>query len=208
MESDRSCGCAAGDASRNLLARQACRAVPHLLAELPAADISRRRHLDGAVCAGRQTVVYAAQLEGKPPELFTRVSTAPRRVRSASRARRSSPSPPPARWRSCFAPRIDLPFRAPHSDLSVDPIRLRGIARGSAARRRRAAGAPRGHVPRGLEPGRQVARASCANVGGKNRIEFPAGRVLFEDNAAIQSAISVSPSGDRVAFVFNRSISR
>ena len=35
-----------------------------------------------------------------------------------------------------------------------------------------------------------------------NRLEFPAGRVLFEDNAAHANRISVSPSGDRVAFVF------
>ena len=48
-----------------------------------------------------QTVVYAAQWEGKPPSSSPRASTAPRRVRSASRGRRFSPSPPPARWRFC-----------------------------------------------------------------------------------------------------------
>ena len=44
--------------------------------------------------------------------------------------------------------------------------------------------------------------AVMRTVGGMNRLEFPAGRVLFEDNTAHANRISVSPSGDRVAFVF------
>ena len=43
-------------------------------------------------------------------------------------------------------------------------------------------------------------------AGGKNRVEFPAGRVLYENNQP-SPRISISPSGDRVAFVTPRGIS-
>ena len=150
---------------------------------------------------GGQTVVYTAQFEGKPPSSLPRASTAPRRVRSASQGRRFSPSPPPARWRFCIAPRFGLLFQVPHSDLSANPTLLRGVL----AEAPLAGGAPRElleetYLADWSPDGKSL--AVMRNVGGTNRLEFPAGRVLFEDNAAHANRISVSPSGDRVAFVF------
>ena len=100
-----------------------------------------------------------------------------------------------------IAPRFGLLFQVPHSDLSVNPTLLRGVL----AEAPLAGGAPRElledtYLADWSPDGKSL--ALVRHVGGMNRLEFPAGRVLFEDNAAHANRISVSPSGDRVAFVF------
>src|SRR5204862_2379420 len=126
-----------------------------------------------------QTVVYAAESEGKPPELFT--------------ARLDSPEPrslglPPAEIFSIsssgqmallLAPRFSPFFRAPHSDVSVDPGRLRGtLAEASLA-----GGAPRElledvYFADWSPDGKSL--AVVRYIGGKNRIEFPEGKMLYQ----------------------------
>jgi serine/threonine protein kinase/Tol biopolymer transport system component len=154
-----------------------------------------------------QTVVYAAQWEGKPPELFTaRLDSPETRSLGLSRAEILSISSS-GQMALLLAPRFGLLFRAPHSDVSVDPSRLRGVL----AEAPLAGGAPR-ELLEGVyfadwsPDGKSL--AVSRHVGGKNRIEFPAGRVLYESSAVSYPRISISPSGDRVAFVskFNLSV--
>ena len=129
-----------------------------------------------------QTVVYAAQWEGKPPELFTaRLDSPEARSLGLSRAEILSISSS-GQMALLLAPRFGLLFRAPHSDLSVDPSRLRGVL----AEAPLAGGAPRElledvYFADWSPDGKSL--AVVRDVGGKNRLEFPAGRVLFEDKA-------------------------
>ncbi len=148
-----------------------------------------------------QTVVYAAQWEGKPSELLTaRLDSPETRSLGISGAEILSISST-GQMALLLAPRFGPFFRAPHSHLSGDPTRLRGVL----AEAPLAGGAPRellGDVyladwgPDGKSLG--VVRYA----GGKNRLEFPAGRVLFEGDPVLYPRLSISPSGDRVAFVY------
>ena len=147
-----------------------------------------------------QTVVYTAQWEGKPPELFTaRLDSPETRSLGLSRAEILSISSS-GQMALLLAPRFSLLSRAPHSDLSVDPRRLRGVL----AEAPLAGGAPRELLEdvdfADWSPdGKSLAVIRYAE--GKNRVEFPAGRVLYEFNAGLPAhRISISPSGDRVAF--------
>ncbi len=147
-----------------------------------------------------QTVVYTAQWEGKPPELFTaRLDSPETRSLGLSRAEILSISSS-GQMALLLAPRFSLLSRAPHSDLSVDPRRLRGVLAEASL----AGGAPRELLEETYfadwsPDGKSL--AVVRYVEGKNRVEFPAGRVLYEFNAGVVAhRISISPSGDRVAF--------
>jgi serine/threonine protein kinase len=146
-----------------------------------------------------QTIVYAAQWEGKPPELFTtRLDSPETRSLGLSRAEILSISSS-GQMALLLAPRSSLLFRAPHSDLSIAPMRMLGVL----AEAPLVGGAPRElledvSVADWSPDGKSLAVAR--SVAGKNRIEFPMGRVLFE-SSAWYPRLSISPSGDRVAFV-------
>jgi serine/threonine protein kinase len=160
------------------------------------ADISTARFApDG------QMVVYAAQWEGKPLELFiARLDSPETRSLGLSRAEILSISSS-GQMALLLAPRFGLLFRSPHGDLSVDPTLFRGVL----AEAPLAGGAPRElldevYFAEWSPDGKAL--AVVHHVGEKNRIEFPAGRVLYESHWAISPPrISISPSGDRVAFV-------
>ena len=147
-----------------------------------------------------QTVVYAAQWEGKPTELFTaRLDSPETRSLGFSRAEILSISSS-GQMALLLEPRFGLLFRAPHSDLSVDPSRLRGML----AEAPLAGGAPRELLEEAYfadwsPDGKSLAVVHYA--GGKNRLEFPEGRLLYESNDVSYPRISISPTGDRVAFV-------
>jgi hypothetical protein len=152
-----------------------------------------------------QTVVYAAQWEGKPSELFTvRLDSPETRSLGLSNAEILSISSS-GQMALLLAPRSGLFFRAPHSDVPVAPFRLRGML----------AEAPLGGgAPRELLEGVYFADwspdgkslAVSRHFGDKSRLEFPAGRVLFESPLHYLRSISISPSGDRVAFALMRNL--
>jgi eukaryotic-like serine/threonine-protein kinase len=152
-----------------------------------------------------QTVVYAAQWEGKPSELFTaRLDSPETRSLGLSSVEILSISSF-GQMALLLAPRIGPVFRPPHSGLSAAPPLLRGVL----AEAPLAGGAPRElleevYFADWSPDGKSLAVVRYA--GGKNRLEFPAGRVLFESNAALYPRISVSPSGDRVAFVYRSNL--
>jgi dipeptidyl aminopeptidase/acylaminoacyl peptidase len=146
-----------------------------------------------------QTVVYAAQWEGKPSELFAaRLDSPETRQLGLSRAEILSISST-GQMALLIAPRLAELFRPPHSDLNVNPARLIGVL----AEVPLAGGAPR-------ELLENVAFADWSPDGkslavarggaGKQRIEFPVGHVIFEANVLLPR-IAISPSGDRLAFV-------
>jgi Tol biopolymer transport system component len=148
-----------------------------------------------------QTVVYAAQWEGKAPELFTaRLDSPETRSLGLSRVEILSISSS-GQMALLLAPRFGLLFRPPHSDLPFDLRRLVGVL----AEAPLAGGAPRElledvYTADWSPDGKSL--AVMRYLGGKLRLEFPAGRVLYESNAVAYPRISISPSGDRVAFVF------
>jgi eukaryotic-like serine/threonine-protein kinase len=152
-----------------------------------------------------QTVVYAAQLEGKPPELFTARLDSPETRSLGLPAAEILSISSSGEMAILLAPRLSPSFRAPHSDVSTDPSRLRGtLAEASLA-----GGAPRElledvYFAEWGPDGKSLALVRY--VGGKNRIEFPQGRVLNEVSAPTYPRISISPSGDRVAFAAFRNL--
>ena len=139
-----------------------------------------------------------------PPSSSPPASTAPSRAPSASRGRRFSRSPPPARWRFCSRGRSAPFFGAALGSFRAGNGPALGDAGRGADRRWRTAGAARKSVFGGLEPGRQVTRRRP-----RRRRQDPArvsrGRVLHEDNQPLYPRPSVSPSGDQVAFLYKRS---
>ena len=189
----------AGRTGGNLLGRPARRTVrtapPHFRQlTFRGAGISTARFAPGG-----QSVVYAAQWEGKPPELFTaRLDSPEARSLGLSRAEILSISSA-GQMALLVAPQFALFFRVPHSDLSVDPSRLRGVL----AEEPLAGGAPQElfedvYLADWSPDGKSL--ALVRHVGGTNRLEFPAGRVLSK-TTRVSRRISFSPSGDRVAFV-------
>jgi Tol biopolymer transport system component len=146
-----------------------------------------------------QTVVYAAQWEGKPSELFTaRLDSPETRSLGLSGAEILSISSS-GMMALLLPPRFTTLFRPPHSDVNIAPFRARGVL----AEAPLAGGAPREllesvSLADWSPDGKSLAVART--VSGKARIEFPVGRTLVEANVMYFRA-SVSPSGDRVAFV-------
>jgi hypothetical protein len=145
-----------------------------------------------------QTVVYAAQWEGKPPELFTaRLDSPETRPLGLSGAEILSISSS-GQMALLIAPPFSALFRPPHSDVNVNPVRLSGVL----AEAPLAGGAPRElldnvYFADWSPDGKSLAVGR--GVPGKDRIEFPVGRVIFEANV-IYPRIAVSRSGNRVAF--------
>src|SRR5262245_29444653 len=151
-----------------------------------------------------QTVVYAAQWEGKQSELFTtRLDNPETRPLGLSGAEILSISSS-GRMALLLAPRTTLLFRAPHSDLNLTPSRMMGVLAEASL----AGGAPRELLEdvssadwspdaRSLAVGRLIA--------GKYHIEFPEGRAIFEGNI-LSTNVAVSPSADRVAFGYLKSL--
>jgi dipeptidyl aminopeptidase/acylaminoacyl peptidase len=147
-----------------------------------------------------QTVVYAAQWEGEHPELFTaRLDSPETRSLGLSRAEILSISSS-GQMALLLAPRFGPVFRPPHSDTWTGDLgRLRGVL----AEAPLAGGAPRElledvYVADWSPDGKSL--AVMRRVAGKNWLEFPAGRVLYE-SVLKRARISISPSGDRIAFV-------
>ncbi|HEU5250120.1 MAG TPA: protein kinase [Thermoanaerobaculia bacterium] len=147
-----------------------------------------------------QTVVYAAQWEGKPPELFTaRIDSPETRSLGLSGAEILSISSS-GQMALLLAPRFVLRFRPAH--LAV--LHNLRFSRGMLAEAPLAGGAPRElledvYSAAWSPDGKSLAVTRF--VGGKNRVEFPAGRVLYESSSLWYPRVSISPSGDRIAFV-------
>ena len=147
-----------------------------------------------------QTIVYAAQWEGKPPELFTtRLDSPETRSLGLPSAEILSISPSGHMALLLTPPRLGALSRLPHSDIPTRPFS------GILAEASLAGGAPRELLDNvwsaDLSP-RGDSFAIFREVGGKNRLEFPVGRVLYEKSRGVLFLRpSISPSGDRVAFV-------
>ena len=148
-----------------------------------------------------QSVVYAAQWEGKPSELFTsRVDSPGARSLGLSRAEILSISSA-GEMALVLAPPFAPIFRSPHSDI----VGREGSSyEGTLARAPLAGGAPRELLEdvaaADWSPdGKSLAvMRRVADIGG--RLEFPPGRVLFEGNFIRTNRISMSPTGDRIVF--------
>jgi serine/threonine protein kinase len=153
-----------------------------------------------------QTVVYAAQLEGNPSELFTvRLDSPGERSLGLSRTEILSISSS-GQMAVLLTSRFSSNFRGPHSDLFG---RDWGPLWGTLAEAPLAGGAPRElfedvSSAAWSPDGKSVALAR--SVGDKVRLEFPVGRVLDQNNQAVYQHLSVAPSGDRVAFVRFRNL--
>jgi Tol biopolymer transport system component len=147
-----------------------------------------------------QSVVYAAQWEGKPSELFTtRVDSPGARPLGLSRAEIVSISSS-GQMALVLAPPFGPIFRSPHSDIMG---REGGVIVGTLAEAPLSGGAPRelleGVAAADWGPdGKSLATMRYGGVRG--RLEFPPGKVLFEANFIRANRISISPTGDRVAF--------
>ena len=128
-----------------------------------------------------RTVVYAANWEGTPMTLYT-----------------AQPGNPESRSLEVQA-NLCAVSRTGELAILLQPAGRRRRARPDAARRRRAARGTR-RRPRGaLEPEWRRARRRSHVVDGRQRLEYPIGRVLYEPSGWM-SSISISPSGDRIAF--------
>jgi serine/threonine protein kinase len=148
-----------------------------------------------------QTIVYAAQWEGKPSELFTaRVDSPGARSLGLSRAEIVSISSS-GQMALVLAPPFGPIFRSPHSDLMG---REGGVLVGTLAEAPLAGGAPRELLEGVSAADWSVDGKSLAVMrygqGVKGRLEFPPGKVLFEANFIRANRVSISPAGDRVAF--------
>ncbi len=154
-----------------------------------------------------QTIVYSAQWEGRPSELFTaRVDSPEARSLGLTRTEILSISSS-GQMALLLAPRFGPIFLSPHSDLVG---REAGPLSGILAEAPLAGGAPR-------ELLEDVGSADWSPDGKslaitrhvqdiKFRLEFPAGRVLFEANFLRPKRISISPAGDRVAFLLRHDL--
>ena len=153
-----------------------------------------------------QTVVYAAHWEGMPSELLTaRLDNPGSSSLGFSRAEILSISTS-GQMALLLTPRFGPIFLAPHSDLFG---RESGVLSGVLAEAPLGGGAPRELLEQVSSADWSPDGKSLAVVrglGGKSRLEFPAGRLLHENNQMVYSRPSISPAGDRVAFLFLRSL--
>ncbi|HYV40171.1 MAG TPA: protein kinase [Thermoanaerobaculia bacterium] len=152
-------------------------------------QLTFRRGLIGAArfAPDTQTVVYSAAWEGDPEQLFS--------------SRPGSPE-----FSSLPVPTSTLCGVSPSGELALklDPRFVRGFTwSGTLARAPMAGGTPR-EVLEAVQwadwspDGKSF--AIVRDSGGKNRLEFPAGKVLYETGGFI-SHPRISPRGDLVAFV-------
>jgi len=133
-----------------------------------------------------QTVVYSASWDGRPPAIYLKRPESPDAVPlelSNAELLAISPSGEMA---------IQLNRRAAHT----------GVSRGTLARAALTGGAPRevaedvNQVDWGPDGSLVVAR----DVGGKGRLEYPLGKMLFETTGHV-SFPRFSPRGDLIAFI-------
>ncbi len=136
---------------------------------------------------GGQTVVYSAEWEGNPPELF-------------------STRPGTPEFQSISVPSAKLLAVALSGELALQlsPRFARGFTwTGTLARAPLTGGAPRevlegAHWAEWSPDGKEF--AVVRDFGGKNRIEFPIGKPLYETGGFV-SHLRVSPKADLVAFL-------
>jgi serine/threonine protein kinase len=134
-----------------------------------------------------QTIVYSAAWDGKPLKLFLK--------------HQSSPDSLP----------LDLPSAnllgiSPSGEMAIAIDCLSnhpGICRGTLARAALTGGSPR-RVEEGIQDADWSADGSemliARDVGGKARIEYPRGKVLYETSGHVSYA-RLSPKGDSIAFL-------
>ena len=134
-----------------------------------------------------QTIVYSASWDGKPLKLFLK--------------HQSSPDSLP----------LDLPSAnllgiSPSGEMAIALDCLSnhpGICRGTLARAALTGGSPRS-VEEGIQDADWSADGSemliARDVGGKARIEYPRGKVLYETSGHVSYA-RLSPKGDLIAFL-------
>jgi len=134
-----------------------------------------------------QTIVYSASWDGKPLRLFLK--------------HQSSPDSLP----------LDLPSAnllgiSPSGEMAIALDCLSnhpGICRGTLARAALTGGSPRS-VEEGIQDADWSADGSemliARDVGGKARIEYPRGKVLYETSGHVSYA-RLSPKGDSIAFL-------
>ena len=134
-----------------------------------------------------QTILYSAGWDGRPIEIFLTRSRAPSRARSVSPAPRCSRSPIRRDGGLAQPPRFDPVYAERHAR----PDRMTG------------GGAPREILEdvqwADWSPDGQ-SLAVVRDLGGKVRLEYPIGKVLYETAGWI-SHPRVSPEGDVVAFL-------
>jgi len=134
-----------------------------------------------------QTIVYSAAWEGRPWDVFT--------TRVGSPESRSLGVP---------GSEILAISSAGELALSLDSRQIKNMVfNGTLARMPLVGGAPRQvledvHWADWSPDGTSL--AVVRNVGGKDRLEFPIGKVLYETNGWI-SHPRISPKGDRIAFI-------
>jgi Tol biopolymer transport system component/predicted Ser/Thr protein kinase len=134
-----------------------------------------------------QTIVYSAAWEGKPPDVFT--------------TRVGSPES-----RSLGVPGSEVLAISSSGELaiSLDSRQIKNMVfNGTLARMPLVGGAPRQvlenvHWADWSPDGSSL--AVVRNIGGKDRLEFPIGKTLYETSGWI-SHPRISPKGDRVAFI-------
>lgn len=135
-----------------------------------------------------QTVVYTAAWDGRPLEMFL-----------------TRPETPDAR--SLDLPGAHLLAAGPNGDLAVGVgARYRGYFQfqGTLARASLSGGAPRELLGEtsAADIGPDGTMAVVRRVGGRDRVEWPAGRVVFEGSAAgWLGDLRISPDGRRIAFL-------
>jgi serine/threonine protein kinase/dipeptidyl aminopeptidase/acylaminoacyl peptidase len=149
-----------------------------------------------------QTIVYAAQLEGKPSELFTaRLDSPGARSLGLSGAEILSISSS-GQMALLLTPPFGPILRSPRSDLMG---REGGVSIGTLAEAPLAGGAPRelveGVSAADWSPDGKSLAVMRYGEGVRGRLEFPPGRMLFQTTFISGKRISISPTGDRVAFV-------
>jgi hypothetical protein len=136
-----------------------------------------------------RTILYSASWDGKPPALYIKRPENPDAVPLA-------------------LPAADLLAVSPSGELAIQlNPRWSGFYqyRGTLARADLSGGAPR-EVEEDVDQvdwGPDGQLAATRRIGGKGRLEFPLGRVLYETTGSIGS-LRFSPRGDLIAFVDHR----
>ncbi len=135
-----------------------------------------------------QTIIYSAAWDDSPLKLFLKHP--------------SSPDSLPLEL-----PSANLLSISPSGEMAIavgcrsnHPGVCRGHARPGRADGRLPARRRRGHPGRRLGAGRQRPPDVVRDIGGKSRIEFPMGKILYETSGHVSYA-RLSPKADRIAFL-------